>query len=74
VDYGVWRGGSSMLSALTLIALNERERNIYLQDTFEGMPKLSDKDVDIHGVPYSKLWEQEREFLSVSLGDGPVFC
>lgn len=67
VECGVWRGGSSMLSALTLMDLNERARNIYLYDTFEGMPEPTEKDVDIHGVPYSKLWEQERKILSVSL-------
>ena len=67
VECGVWRGGSSMLSALTLLALNERARKIYLYDTFEGMPEPTAKDVDIHGVPYSRLWEQEREILSVSL-------
>lgn len=69
VECGVWRGGSSMLAALTLMSLNDCEKKIYLYDTFEGMPQPTEKDVDIHGVPYSKIWEQEREILSVSLED-----
>lgn len=37
VECGVWRGGSSMLSALTLQALGSADRDLYLYDTFEGM-------------------------------------
>lgn len=69
VECGVWRGGSSMLSALTLISLNDLKKKIYLYDTFEGMPEPTDKDIDIQGVPYSKLWEKEKEILSVSLDE-----
>ena len=58
-----------MLSALTLISLNDLKKKIYLYDTFEGMPEPTDKDIDIHGVLYSKLWEKEKEILSVSLDE-----
>src|SRR4051812_33280655 len=37
VECGVWRGGSSMASALTLMGLGDTGRNLYLYDTFEGM-------------------------------------
>ena len=48
VECGVWRGGSAMLAALTLIQNNQTHRKIYLYDTYEGMPKPTDKDVDIN--------------------------
>ena len=37
VECGVWKGGSMMVCALTLLAKSER-RNLWLFDTFEGMP------------------------------------
>ena len=67
VECGVWRGGSSMLAALTLIKLNQTHRRIYLYDTFEGMSKPTEKDVDLNGVPYRELIDSERELLTVSL-------
>lgn len=69
VECGVWRGGSAMLAALTLIKSQQTHRKIYLYDTYEGMPEPTDKDIDIHGVPYRLLWKKEKEFLSVSLDE-----
>jgi len=69
VECGVWRGGSAMLAALTLIQNNQTHRKIYLYDTYEGMPKPTDKDVDIHGTPYFLLWKKEKELLTVSLDE-----
>src|SRR4051794_31754946 len=40
VECGVWRGGSMMMSALTLEALDD-DRDIYLFDTFAGMTEPS---------------------------------
>jgi hypothetical protein len=37
VECGVWKGGSSMLIALTLLQRDVRNREIFLFDTFEGM-------------------------------------
>lgn len=37
VECGVWKGGSMMAVAMTLIAMNDTERDLYLFDTFEGM-------------------------------------
>jgi len=44
VECGVWRGGSAMLIALTLLEMKESSRRIYLYDTFEGMPKPTTHD------------------------------
>jgi O-methyltransferase len=49
VECGVWRGGSSMLAALTLDSLGDRERCIWLYDTFEGMPPPTDVDRSFGG-------------------------
>lgn len=38
VECGVWRGGSMMAAALTLLAAGDSSRNLHLFDTFEGMP------------------------------------
>jgi O-methyltransferase len=44
VECGVWRGGSIMTIAWTLLELGDTSRDIYLYDTFEGMSAPSDKD------------------------------
>jgi hypothetical protein len=46
VECGVWRGGITQLAALTMIHLKDTSRKIYLYDTFEGMPKPEDEDLD----------------------------
>ncbi|HEX5257684.1 MAG TPA: TylF/MycF/NovP-related O-methyltransferase [Sphingomicrobium sp.] len=45
VECGVWRGGSSMAAALTLIEAGDRARELRLFDTFEGMTTPSAHDV-----------------------------
>jgi len=49
VECGVWRGGSMMAIALTLLRLGDQSRDLYLFDTFEGMPPASAQDVDFAG-------------------------
>lgn len=39
VECGVWRGGSMMLAALSLLSLGDMSRTLYLFDTFAGHPK-----------------------------------
>jgi O-methyltransferase len=58
VECGVWRGGSSMLAALTLLMRSESHRDLYLFDTFEGMPVPSEHDVQAEtGKPAAELPE-----------------
>lgn len=45
VECGVWKGGSSMMIALTLKSLGVTDKKIYLYDTFEGMSEPSAEDV-----------------------------
>lgn len=47
VECGVWRGGSSMLAALTLSEMDAKDRSIYLYDTYEGMAEPTEQDREI---------------------------
>lgn len=49
VECGVYKGGSMMAVALTLLAENCTDRDLYLYDTFAGMTEPSDVDVDFLG-------------------------
>ena len=51
VACGVWKGGSVMMMAMTLKSLGIVDRNIYVYDTFEGMPAPTDLDRDLLGRP-----------------------
>lgn len=55
VECGVWRGGSSMLVALTLLQRGVKNCELYLFDTFEGMTSPSEADIDVHGRRASDL-------------------
>ena len=44
VECGVWQGGASAASVMTLESLGAGPRDIYLFDTFEGMSKPTDED------------------------------
>ncbi len=45
VECGVWRGGSMMAVARTLLRLGVTDRELYLFDTFSGMTEPGDEDV-----------------------------
>lgn len=49
-ECGVFRGGSSMLCALTLKKDGDTSRTIHMYDTYEGMPDSTDKDVFLDGT------------------------
>jgi hypothetical protein len=54
VECGVWKGGSVMAIALTLLRLGQL-RDLYLYDTFEGMTEPTEIDVDLFGRKASSL-------------------
>jgi O-methyltransferase len=56
VECGVWRGGSSMLMALTLIKMEEEKRKIYLYDTYSGMTEPGEFDIRFDGQAAKKEW------------------
>jgi len=49
VECGVWRGGSMMAAALTLLRLGVTDRELYLFDTFEGMTEPGAEDFNLEG-------------------------
>ncbi len=58
-ECGVWRGGSMMTIALTLLALGDRSRSLFLYDTFEGMSLPTATDVDLNGSPAADQFERD---------------
>ncbi len=58
VECGVWKGGSMMAVARTLIELGAAERNLYLFDTFEGMSEPTESDKQFSGEAAVDLLRQ----------------
>ncbi len=57
-ECGVWRGGSMMTIALTLLANGDRSRSLYLYDTFEGMPAPTADDKSFDGISAEEQLER----------------
>jgi hypothetical protein len=61
VECGVWRGGSMMMAALTLLKLGDTSRQLLLFDTYEGLPKPSEaEDIDLWGHSAYNEWTRHR--------------
>lgn len=60
VECGVWRGGSMMAVAYTLKRLGEYDKDLYLFDTYEGMSKPTDADINFKGEPASIRFEASK--------------
>jgi hypothetical protein len=60
VECGVWRGGSTMAAALTLEKLNAALRDLFLFDTFEGMPEPTAADAKTGGAEAREKFERLR--------------
>jgi O-methyltransferase len=56
VECGVWRGGSMMAAAITLLRLGAADRPLYLYDTFAGMTRPTELDRDFAGTPTMDAW------------------
>ncbi len=67
VECGVWRGGSAMAMALTLLEHGVRDRELHLFDTFEGMTPPGPEDVDIAGERATDLLAARRRTEDDSL-------
>jgi O-methyltransferase len=67
VECGVWKGGSAMLIAKTLLQLGVTDRKIYLYDTYEGMSEPSAKDVDFKDESADKLLNSSDKFDEKSM-------
>ena len=60
-ECGVWRGGSMMAVALTLLSLGDTGRELWLYDTFAGMTAPSDSDVSHDGRPAMAEFAKHQE-------------
>lgn len=63
VECGVWKGGSTMLIALTLLEMKETNRKIYLYDTFTGMSEPTEEDIKVSDKSVRALshWKKAQE-------------
>ena len=62
VECGVWKGGSAMIMALSLLKMNETKRKIYLYDTFKGMTKPTEKDIrTLDSAPIINIWRKYQK-------------
>jgi O-methyltransferase len=69
VECGVWKGGSSMMIALTLLANKTLDRKIYLYDTFEGMSEPTEDDISLKEKKGAKsFWKKKKK------GDINLWC
>jgi hypothetical protein len=62
VECGVWRGGSMMAVALTLLERGIDDRDLYLFDTFSGMtePTAEDTSSPYDGYSPHRRWRRHR--------------
>jgi len=64
-----------MAAALTLQSLDVRDRDLYLFDTFEGMPKPQDVDINLYGNSAKSIFAEHQtgadssDFCWASLSD-----
>jgi hypothetical protein len=68
VECGVAAGGSMMMAALTSIVNGSSSRKIWLYDTFAGMPKPTDRDVNYRGDLARTQWASSQS------GDHNEWC
>jgi O-methyltransferase len=70
VECGVWRGGSSMAAALTLLQEHDPSRRLYLFDTFTGMTAPTDRDISNDGsLAKDQFPKDHASWCAASLDD-----
>lgn len=67
VECGVWKGGSMVATANTLIAHSDTQRRLWLYDTFEGMSDPTEEDVDFMGQTADRLLGEQDRMQSDSI-------
>lgn len=69
VECGVWRGGSMAAVARTLAQMNCFDRDLYLFDTFQGMPPPGARDINWAGEDAHDLFRKRN-----GNGSGSDWC
>jgi O-methyltransferase len=72
VECGVWRGGSTMLMVLAMMRFGTVNREIFMFDTFMGMPPPTEKDVDLDGRTAASLMQGEYGATTAELVQAAV--
>ncbi len=72
VECGVWRGGGAMAMARTLLECGERERNVYLYDTFGGMTMPGAKDLNYLGTHGLSLMQRSDKLAGEIWSDASM--
>ena len=64
VECGVWRGGASMMAALSLIEAGDTGRTLWLYDTYAGMSQPTEHDARLKvagaGAPAMDKWVADQ--------------
>ncbi|CAN5633349.1 TylF/MycF family methyltransferase [soil metagenome] len=61
VECGVWKGGSTMAMLETLKQAGDTTRNVYLYDTFEGMPPPTEDDKTTYNKSAEELLNADAD-------------
>jgi hypothetical protein len=61
VECGTWKGGSMMAVAYRLAELGVTDRDLFLYDTFAGMPAPGEHDVDHTGRPADEGFRERQK-------------
>jgi O-methyltransferase len=69
VECGVWRGGSIMAAAATLLAEGDSSRDLWLFDTFEGMTAPTAQDRDHRGNGAQGFYDRIPRWLAAAMDD-----
>jgi hypothetical protein len=67
VECGVWRGGSMMAAARTLLSTGDTKRHLHLYDTFEGMSEPTEHDHRYDG-------RSAAEMLAATQRSSPIWA
>ena len=82
IEAGTWRGGASLLLRATLNSLGERERTVWVADSFQGFPEVEhdlasgyDLDADLAGCDFLAVAVDEvrASFARFGLEEGVTF-
>jgi hypothetical protein len=61
VECGVWKGGSIMAAMLTLSRLGDKQRTIWLYDTFQGMTPPEALDISLSGERAEEIYREHQQ-------------
>jgi O-methyltransferase len=75
IEAGSWRGGASILMRATLDALGDRDRTVWVADSFQGFPSEAGEHVDLSAYEFlaAPLEDVRANFARFGLVEGVRF-